>query len=41
MVMRRAVIALITGSMPFLDLGDVSGHVNENGVKKKREKCEK
>ena len=28
--MRRAVIALITGSIPFPDQGDVSRHVDED-----------
>lgn len=34
--MRRVVIALITGSIPFHDLGDVSRHVDENRVKKRK-----
>ena len=34
--MSRAVIALITGSIPFPGQGDVFGHVVEDWVKKKK-----
>ena len=38
--MRRAVIALIIGSIPFPNRGDVCGHVDEYRVKKESEKKE-
>ena len=38
--MRRAVIALIIGSIPFPNRGDVCGHVDEDRVKKESEKKE-